>query len=333
MTIENTQHTLHNGVIDTSQPEPTQEMKRETTTSDHGDKIPKVKLEWKKWLYHAIEKRWFRDQNLIDQFFMTLESEYLKLQSRETDAKMAPICAKIDALFNGEHTWRNAYQIEQLMVVLYNEVELEQQLKRKRLEASHLGSAKQQHYEEDVSQELTTDAKRALLGELLNDLQWFYESRYVQRSYEGTARLRTIVVFFVTFLFFFLPVWAHSFTHVLEQWGGVRAYFVFAALSSGALGAAFSMLISLRHRLQSSTLDEVKQLQRYSFVISRVVIGMGAATILNYVLQAGMLQGEFLPTPFSGEVPLSKDTQEVMAFKDLALLIVWCFVSGFSEQL
>lgn len=97
------------------------------------------------------------------------------------------------------------------------------------------------------------------------------------------------------------------------------------------------MLISLRHRLRSSNLDEIKVLQRYSFVTSRVVIGMGAGIIFYYFLQSGLLEGDFMPKRFSGFalVQSGQGTQvpEEPSFQDMALLIVWCFISGFSEQL
>lgn len=189
------------------------------TDDDRGEAIG-AKSTWKWWVQTEVQNRWFREQKLLDQFFMTLEAEYAKLQRCDINTDLMSICTEIKTLLGGQHTWRNAYHIEQLMVAVYDETKLELELKRKLLEASNLRLEQQQYYTEAVSNESKPEAKRILLGELINDLQWFYENRYVQRSYEGTARLRAILVFFVTFMLFFLPNWSSSFTQMLDSWGG-----------------------------------------------------------------------------------------------------------------
>jgi hypothetical protein len=65
-------------------------------------------------------------------------------------------------------------------------------------------------------------------------------------------------------------------------------------------------------------------MSRYGFLLTRVMIGIGGGLMVFYALQAGFLEGKFLPD-------LSHlDTQVSSA--DHAMLVLWCFLAGFSER-
>ena len=71
----------------------------------------------------------------------------------------------------------------------------------------------------------------------------------------------------------------------------------------------------------------MKLMRPWVMLLSRALIGTGAGCVLYFFLRSGLLGGSAFPQlttlDTAGEVPR----------KDLALLIIWCFIAGFSEKL
>jgi hypothetical protein len=89
------------------------------------------------------------------------------------------------------------------------------------------------------------------------------------------------------------------------------------------------MLISLKNRIQISSISDLKVIHRFDYLFSRALIGMVCGLILFYAFEAGILTGIFFPN-FNLESP----DEMISGFgKNSALLVVWCFISGFSEKL
>lgn len=312
------------------------------------------------WPFNRQDKE---EKKLIDQYYVNLKTEYKQIRLSETDnsqniTKNTSIYNEIEFLLGEQHTkdqaapektWRNAYYTEQLIALILPDTKIDVELSRRIEEAKYaLPKAKHTYYvkkatpKPDAKPADNTDIdKPSLLLNLIRELQWSKERQQVERSYGRTARLRTTIIFVLAFLLFFLPNIMPIFSSFLLgdlSGSGGRIYFVFTAITAGCLGAAFSLLINIRKRLEESNLDGVKVLHRYSYIISRVVIGMGAGLIFYYFLQSGLIQGSILPTPFSGTalpIPTSElpSPPRPLLYKDLALVIVLCFLSGFSETL
>src|SRR4030095_8200276 len=87
------------------------------------------------------------------------------------------------------------------------------------------------------------------------------------------------------------------------------------------------MLGSLKSRLTASELDDMKLMRPWVMLFSRAMIGTGAGCVLYFFLRSGLLGGSAVPEL------TTLDTAEVVPRKDLALLIIWCFIAGFSEKL
>ncbi|MEM0988419.1 MAG: hypothetical protein AAGK00_06020 [Pseudomonadota bacterium] len=222
-----------------------------------------------------------------------------------------------------------------------------------------------------------------LLQRLVNDVQWGFAKMYLKRDYVKAYMLRVYAIFTAAIVLFlytlFLeavpempvqtsgPVPQLDSTEVIdtasegtgtpttnanmaERWWaalpeidllGTSGFFL--AIVSGVLGAAFSILALLQKRVQAGTLDDVIALSSWPNLLVRISFGAGAAVVLYFIFQAGLLQGIVFPElPKMGFLPF--ECEEAAAGcvdlrsngwvpnQDLAALVVWCFIAGFSES-
>jgi hypothetical protein len=147
--------------------------------------------------------------DLLEQFYLTLRVTYMA----------APLVApsvvheRIDRLFNDVHTWRNAYEIEQLLCFVLSPEQLETELQRRLAEAVAL----KLEYVTVINQELQgTDPppdRRILLHRLLNDLQWFYSKRNQHRAAGKRLMVRVSLLFMVALATFSLVLFIQFFAH------------------------------------------------------------------------------------------------------------------------
>lgn len=311
------------------------------------------------------------EQILIDQFYTLLQTAYQRVQ--EDDHPEHPdhhIHAEVRHLLNQDKNWENVYHIELLLVYIMREEDLDARISRSLLDIQEVLENRYPYYQNEIKN-ADMSHKRAILRNIIQDIQWFYKTRDVRHIYEQQARSRVTWVFIGALLLFFLPNLVPPIADFLIEYiGGPRAYFVFAAITSGCLGATFSLLTGLREKFKISRLNDLRTMHRWSYGLLRVFIGMGAGVLFYYFIQTGLIQGEFVPKSFnattsihatmenmkgeSREViktermpknmqdqktgmasPTGRDRHqgEQLAYKDLALLILLCFVSGFSEKL
>jgi hypothetical protein len=125
--------------------------------------------------------------------------------------------------------------------------------------------------------------------------------------------------------------------------GGLWAHFgLYTALTCGVLGALFSRLITLQTNWSVMALDELYNARAIHYILLRASIGMCGALIIYFFLQSGLVKGNVFPDfqkltlemkSFGSDGVFRTSTRLVLPSADLALLIVWSFIAGFSESL
>jgi hypothetical protein len=307
---------------------------------------------------------------LTNQFYVTLRAYFAKVKA-DGKVRNQEAFNRIEELLKPGRTqnWTNAYEIEQLPVHLFTDETLVTELYIRTLEARSvlrpelaiLYNTQAREAEsflegqaEDAPVTHVNEQRRTLLSRLVNDLQWRYIVNEATRRYSKLITSRTallsvwaLMVFTALIVFTIYVPWTF-------RYGDMRLLLV--AGLAGAWGATFSMLTSLKGRLAASTFDDLKLMRSWALLVSRALIGAGAASILFFFLLSGLLGGTAFPTliqepagvaaesrtpqaqtsqPVSrGEtVANATDSSDNLPKRDLALLIVWCFLAGFSEQL
>ena len=177
-----------------------------------------------------------QDQSLVDQFFITLNSTYSKIDKDSQYVKQFPdIVNEVEGLLKGVRSWRKAYNIEQLLIALISDEQLEVEWQRRLAEAKTvLGSDLNEYYKNHG-----TLAKRESLTRLVIDLQWHYENKQTLSHYKRAAKRNTGLIFIFAFLMFFFSGYLEN---LVQYFGlqklslnqGTKNYHIFTAVTAGA---------------------------------------------------------------------------------------------------
>ncbi len=280
-----------------------------------------------------------QERKLTRLFYKSLEAHYLHIKQSAHDKNARAgqhfeesMTTIANILADRENMcWENAYFVEQLLIPLYDDNTLDVELNRRLVEAqSRLAAPSVSYYEEAVrGVEKTT--RRALLKSLVVDLQWSNQIRELMRLYARLTRRNTGLIFIGTVFLFVLSILLLGVFARLFPFGwnpdAIEATGV--AMTAGLMGSAFSMLTGMRDRLSKATFDELKVQRRWGFIFTRTIIGLGAALILTYFIQAKLIEGTFFPE-FSFD---AAGKMKQLDLPNLSLLVVWSFIAGFSEKL
>ena len=147
-------------------------------------------------------------ENLLAQFYSTLNSIFLGLESDPNASPNPKVQSRIEQLFEDpQRTWSSAYEIEQLLSLIMTEAQLDVEFNRRIEEAKTqelpyttvLGTLY-----EDAIKKNSVEQKRAVLQRLLNDLQWFFAQRIHRRLSGKILSNHVSRLFFSAILFFVL---------------------------------------------------------------------------------------------------------------------------------
>lgn len=298
-------------------------------------------------------------RELTDQFFVTLEASFAKVKAQQPPRSLEAFERVGHLLEQEPRSWTNAYAIEQLLIHLFDDETLASELQVRVREAkASLKQPQADYYAGEADKPALSDAgRRALLSRLVNDLQWRYTVDEVKRGYAKQITLRTGQLFMASMLVFAAAV---LMTLALPDLLQFDVRLLVPAVLAGCWGASFSMLSSLKDRLDTSDLDALKVMRARWVLASRVLIGAGGASILYFFFVSGMVTGPAFPdlkseaqqyaTSRQRPAPAPQPTGAADAtlapavsgpqqaakqppLEVFALLVVWCFIAGFSERL
>jgi hypothetical protein len=176
---------------------------------------------------------------------------------------------------------------------------------------------------------------RAIYSTLLADLQWFYNMRALARRMRGQVASpmvrRTLITFLLCVLPFLLIVLgqAREFDPLAKVPKEFQTALVcgYLAIVFGALGAIFSRLIRFETRQSLIDYDEAISTFVGRSLDLRQVVGAIGALVLFFAIFGDLIGGKLFPD-ITGLLSAGKWISD-----NLAKLIVWSFLAGFSERL
>jgi hypothetical protein len=258
--------------------------------------------------------------------------------------------------------WAEAYRLERVLALVQPASSLVSELKRQTAEAvdERIPSASRLLASFEAALPLALDTSesppalrkggeamlRPLLLQTLEELHWNSQRKFYARPIQKLATYRIVYLGIAAFLLFLAPyliVYFEIFSGhdaTLASWSGLPLY---TALTAGLFGAFFSRLLYLQQNWNGLTLGAIMDARDVTSIILRGCVGMTGATMVYFFLQSDAMTGALLPKfseiGFAQSLYPTKTDGTTISIRlfypdpALALLVVWCFLAGFSERL
>ncbi|BCE03547.1 hypothetical protein [Marinicellulosiphila megalodicopiae] len=201
------------------------------------------------------------------------------------------LCKTLDNANN----WQVAYDIELQIIEHLDEDELQACWSRKLADKEDLTESLQKFYKTQSELKLEGSKLKSMLAKLVCDLQWRFEVIRVRSNFAARTRFLIACMFLLSFFIFFTPTLTNTFLNIELFKDNLRLYYLFTAASAGLLGASFSQLTSMRTNLSHATIEQIRTMSHFSYVVARGVIGAGAGLIMFYIIQSGLFDSVIFP--------------------------------------
>ena len=268
------------------------------------------------------------EKDLLNQRYISYSVIFEEMKQRAMGDKEKTLLPIIENLFEKPQSWGNISSIQQCMVGLMTEDEIDVDFEVRLIKAKGLLSTELMNYYVEKGKKASLNLKRELLERLIRDTQWYSKVLDLEKTYVSRTRVRTGILFLAAILAFFM---VDQLTWLSDYFGWTEGYkkdAIITAVISGVLGTCFSMLIGLKRRLSLTTISDLRVIHRFDYILSRALIGFVSGLVLFYFFDSEILKAPLFPD-FNHE----NTTQQFLDDKNMALLIVWCFISGFLEKL
>jgi hypothetical protein len=264
-----------------------------------------------------------------------------------------------------EADWRSVHHLEQILCFLTTGALLDGQIDHRLIEAEQKSlpwvASRRALFAALSATPPPADAeaqKQSLLFSIVTDLQLraqqLYQIRRMRlRAVRTVSWIAAVVILLVgvpliAYIAHFMTIGAERRTWISDFVGSFPNFGLFTAISFGALGALFSRFLILQRSEGTVPLDEAATYYGSRYIFLRVLIGTVAAIIVYFFLASGLISGGLAPdiqrlTYIAAQATddasgirtyLATEADSAMVpSKDMALLIVWAFLAGFSEFL
>lgn len=309
------------------------------------------------------------DADRIPLYYIALEKQFdeAKADMSDEDRHKSTAVNQLECIFGKGRakTWEDAYLAEQLLVSIHPEPTLDAEIKRREAQAKGM-RPKGVVAEYQNNPPTGIPEKRAYLCALIEELQWAYGSRALRRAHLRKATITGSQYFGGAFLFFLLILVLGDHTAMTDKIGDFLLPY---ALAAGFLGASYSTLTSLKAPHSDMPLEQYMTLCSGPYILSRVLIGLCASLVVFFFLQSEMVVGTTLPKISdivtnaeaadevwtnqlaeikeltrrnAGDKALIESVQtilerehtdQILWLKVHSLVIILCFLAGFSEKL
>jgi hypothetical protein len=192
-------------------------------------------------------------------------------------------------------------------------------------------------------QKVETDT-RFLLFETVREIQWQLTKKYLSRELTRVTTRYIVIAALISFIAFISPYLVICFDFYfrstdaanldIQRWIGLP---LLTCLFSGLFGSYFSRLLYIQRNSHRLSYDELLTSHDMLPIVVRGAAGICGAALLYFFLHSGIIEGPLVPNVNDFAVELinrgSNYAPLLIANKNLALLIVWGFLAGFSERL
>ena len=269
------------------------------------------------------------EEELLNQRYISVVTIFNEMKNRSTGGEEEQnLIAIVEDLLEKEQSWPHLLTIEQCMVGLMSEDEIDVEYEVLLIKAKPLLSPELYKFYFEGITEKELNRKKECMERLIRDVQWYGKILDLEKTYVTKTRIRTALLFVGSILLFFAVDQLPWLSELLSIEKGDKGDAILTAVTSGTLGTCFSMLISLKGKLQISSLSDLRLIHRLDYIFSRALIGFVSGLVLFYFFDSELMHAPIFPHFNHNGAPT-----QFLNHENLALLVIWCFISGFSEKL
>jgi hypothetical protein len=237
---------------------------------------------------------------------------------------------KIDELLDPNRsgaTWEALYEAEQRLAALMPDTEVKAEAVRRFLEADKLGVVSSKVLKDNFDAAQSDEDRQATFICLLDDLQFRYIKRGLDRRTRKSIGKRLNYLGMVLIL---PMVLALLYIFVYNQSPAVTRYHFIVVIYFGMIGAYLSRMYAFQGAADTLDYDALQSNFPLWSVFVRLIMGVIGAILMYLLIIGDLLGGNLFPSATIKE--LWTATPFDMPTPDFAKLLIWSTIAGFSER-